>query len=273
MFRYKLLKAVVFLTFLIALSCSVKEDRSPCPCYLNLNIDQAVNDPDYEEGLVTVMTHENMICQERVRLSDYEGAGYDVVVPRKLINAMVAVGHEDLWWKSDTLSAATNLEWGPVRLAGESDLCDADDKRFVMQFHKEYCRMNFILVGVVDVDSYPFDIRIRANCNALRLRDRKPVRGRYTAYAVPSNTAMYSVLVPRQEDSEMLVDLLLHKESHEYTVDDYVATIEVGSIMARQGYNWDKIDLDDIYVNIDVLKATCSIGIVPWDEITVEEVI
>lgn len=262
------------LLFLLgAASCSVKEDRSPCPCYINLNVDQVVQNPDYTEGLVTVMTADAIIEQKRIRLADYEGKGYDVVVPRRTIHAMTAVGHEDLWWKTDTLYAATNLEWGPVMLAHETVVCDDDDKLLTMDFHKEYCRINFVLVGVVDLEDYPFDIRVRANCNALRMRDGKPIRGRYTAYANPSNTAMYSVLVPRQEDHEMIVDLLWHSDTHDYTVNDYVVTLEVGKQMQKTGYNWEKDDLDDVYVTIDVVKATVGISIRPWDSDQIEEII
>lgn len=272
MFRCKLFAVgVIFTAFLCALSCSVKEDRSPCPCYLNLNVDQMVQQADYAEGIVTVMTSDNMLEQTRVNLSDYEGIGYDVAVPRKTIHSMVAVGHEDLWWNADTLFAATNLEWGPVMLAKETSLCDGDDKFLNMDFHKEYCRVNFMLVGVIDVEEYPFDIRVKANSNAIRMRDGMPVNGNYTAYASPLNTGMYTVLVPRQKDDGLIVSLLMHSETHNYTSDDYVFTIELGDLLNKQGYRWDKQDLDDVYLKIDIVRASCSVFVMPWENIQIDE--
>lgn len=272
MFRCKLLAIGVTLTyFLGTVSCSIKEDRSPCPCYLNLNVDQMVQKPDYTEGIITVMTSDRIVEQSRVTLSDYEEVGYDVTVPRKTIHSMVAVGHDDLWWNSDTLLAAANLEWGPVMLAKETSICDGDDKFLNMDFHKEYCRINFILVGVIDVEGYPFDIRVRANSNALRMRDGMPVNGNYNAYASPLNTGMHTVLVPRQKDDGMIVDILVHSETHEYTSEDYVFSLELGKSLDKQGYRWDKQDLDDVYLNIDIVKATCSVLVVPWENKQIDE--
>ena len=160
--------ALLGLVLLLSISaaCTIKEERSACPCYLNLNFDSMAKNPDYTQGLITVM-NDKVLDQNRVRLEEYVGCGYEVAVPKGSIGACMVTGHEDLWWHSDTLYAATNLQWGPVMLANSISDCNTDEKWVLMDFHKEYCRVNIILVGVTDMENYPFDLRMRANCNGV----------------------------------------------------------------------------------------------------------
>ena len=260
---------VLLLAFPLA-ACSVKEDRAPCPCYLVLDMDGMAHNPDYPQGLVTIMSGQ-VISQERITLSDHEGTGYEKAVPRRLVDASCAAGHEDLWWHTDTLYAATGLEWGPVMLACAQVDCNDDLRHVRMDFRKEHCRVTFMLVGVTDADSYPFDLRVRANSCGVRMRDRRPVDGRYTVYARRGNTAFFHTTLPRQSESEIALDLLMHSDTHEYTPDDLVVTLDMGRMLRDQGYDWTRDDLEDVYVTVDVVKATATISIQPWDRSEVRE--
>lgn len=258
--------ALLGLVLLLSISaaCTIKEERSGCPCYLNLNFDSIAKNPDYTQGLITVM-NDQVLDQNRVRLEEYVGCGYEVVVPKGSIGACMVTGHEDLWWHSDTLYAATNLQWGPVMLANSISDCYSDEKQVLMDFHKEYCRVNIILVGVTDMESYPFDLRMRANCNGVRMRDRKAVEGIYKAFASPQNTAVSSLLLPRQAENELMLDVFKHKDDSTYAEGDLVTTVNVGKTLSQTGYDWTKSDLDDIYVTLDVVNFSFTVTVAPWD--------
>ena len=252
-------------------SCSIKEDRAECPCWLTLNYDSLIRTFDYTRALVTVVSNQ-VVVQENVDILPLEGIGSEYSVPRRENIAACAVGHENLWWSGDTLTVPTGLEWGKVFLDAQHVDCSGDLAYAAFNVHKEYCQINFILVGLNDTSTYPFDIRVRANCNGIRMRDRKPVHGAFTAYAQPENTAeLFRVRIPRQEANEMTMDLLYKNPDHEYTEDDLLTTFDLGKAFSSVGYNWGKEDLDDMYISVDFVLGTYSIKIVPWseDEITV----
>lgn len=256
----------------VSASCSIKEDRRVCPCYLSLDISEAAMKGEHARALVTLVSG-SLLSQESLLTQDYLEADYEVTVPRREVSASCVIGHDDLWWRSDTLMPPSGLEWGPVLLARSTEDCDDDLRHVKMSFHKEYCKVSFLLVGVSDPEAYPFDIRLRANSNALRMRDRRPLDGRYTVFARPSNTALFTVLMPRQAENEVAVDLLWHSEEHRYALDDLVTSIDLGRELAAQRYDWEKDDLDDIYVTIDVVRASASISIREWEHTDIEEVI
>lgn len=255
-----------FVSALVITACSIKEERMDCPCWLNLNYDSIIHTFDYKTALVTVIGNE-VVCQENVEIIPLEGVGNEYQVPRRLNIATCAVGHENLWWHQDTLSVPTGLDWGKVYVDSQEVDCTSDLAHVDFNVHKEYCQINFILVGLNDASKYPFDIRVRANCNALRMRDRKPISGKYTSYAQPENTAeLFRVHVPRQENNEMTVDLLYKKADHKYEKNDLVKTYDIGEALDSVGYNWDKEDLDDLYITIDFVLGTFSVRILPWIE-------
>ena len=247
-------------------SCTIKEDRTECPSYLTLYYDNVIHMHDFSKALVTVFASE-VVVQENVDIIPLEGVGNEYAVPRRENIAMCAVGHENLWWKHDSLTVPTGLDWGRVFLDSQSVDCSGDLAHASFDVHKEYCQVNFILVGLNDTSTYPFDIRVRANCNGIRMRDRRPLHGAFTTYAQPENTAeLFRVRVPRQEANEMTMDLLHKRPDHDYKEDDLLMTIDLGRALSIVGYNWGKEDLDDLYVTVDFVLGTYSVRIVPWSE-------
>lgn len=268
--KYALLTAAALTGAVLLSSCSIKEDRAECPCWLTLYYDNVIHMHDYSKALVTVFASE-VVVQENVDIIPLEGVGNEYPVPRRENIAMCAVGHENLWWKHDTLTVPTGLDWGRVFLDTQHVDCSGDLAEAVFDVHKEYCQVNFILVGLNDASTYPFDIRVRANCNGVRMRDRKPVHGAFTTYAQPENTAeLFRVRVPRQEANEMTMDLLHKRPDHDYKEDDLLMTLDLGNAMSAVGYNWGKEDLDDIYVTVDFVLGTYSVTIIPWTETDIE---
>lgn len=249
-----------------AISCSVKESRMSCPCYVNMNVDAfcALNGAD--DAMVSVISG-SPTQKENITLSEYQGTGYDIVVDRKTNCFSCVVGSEGMKNSGDSIICPENGEWSRVYADSKSILCDADDRYVEMVPHKEFCTITFVLVGLAAPDGYPYDIRVRAGSNGMRVKDRCPVEGNYTAFAVKSvSGTTYSVRVPRQKDSEMVMDLLNHSEDRVYTVEDRVKTFPLGLTMKNMGYNWEKEDLEDIYVTVDYVRASVSVRLDEWSE-------
>jgi len=266
MFRIK--KYSLLLTVAAALlcfaSCSIKEDRTECPCWLTINYDAIIHMFDYKQALVTIVASE-VVCQENVDILPLEGVGNEYAVPRRENIVSCVVGHENLWWKSDSLTVPEGLDWGKVFLDSKYVDCSGDLAYTAVNVHKEYCQVNFILVGLNDASLYPFDIRVRGNNNGIRLRDRRPLHGRFTTYAQPENTAeLFRARIPRQEANELTADLLYRRPDHDYAESDLVMTMNLGTALESVGYNWNKEDLDDLYVTVDFVLGTFSVSIMPW---------
>ncbi len=255
----------VLLTTGILAACTVKEDRSECPCLLVLNVDEMADDRDHVDGLLTVSS-DRFLFQEQIDIGSYAGTGYEIEVPRRETISSCAVGTVPALWRSDSLFVREGQEWGRVMHASETSGCNSDICHADMHFHKEYCTVGFILLGVPLGEPYPFEIVLKADCCGIFMKDSAPVRGPYSAKARPSDVeTIYSVRVPRQDDGSMLADLARAGE--------VVSVLDIGAAISAQGYDWKKADLDDVYVTIDYAHATFSVEIVDWDVNEVEETI
>lgn len=236
-----------------------------CPCLLVLNVDEVADGRNDLKGLLTVSS-DRFLFQELTDMEEYAGTGYEIEVPRRMTLSSCAVGMESELWRSDSLYVREGLEWGHVRLASEISECNADICHVDMRFHKEYCTIGFILLGVPLGEPYPFEIMLKADCCGILMADRTPIKGPYTAKALPSNTeTVYSVRVPRQDEGAMVAQLLKDGEA--------MSALDIGTAVISQGYDWKKADLDDVYVTIDYAHATFSVEIAEWDVNEVEETI
>ena len=248
---------------LLVCSCSIKEDRTPCPCYLVLDLDPLIEAGDYRESLVSVSS-DMLISQEKIELAPYEDIGYEVKVPRRTIRMSVAAGVQSASWHGDTLRCEENAEADALYAWSHAQVCDDDMVYLSPKLHKQYCLVGFNILGYDDGE-YEYALRLRADCNALRLYDLKPVEGNYSATVRLSNSGSYSVRVPRQADNRLRLDILMPDRRGVYGDDDLVSTFDIGAEMAALGYDWTKEDLDDVVVTVDMVQANISVEIHEWN--------
>ena len=80
-----------------------------------------------------------------------------------------------------------------------------------------------------------------------------------------NNTSSYSVRIPRQKESDIILDFL--EKSGD---DEPVGGIDLGNEMDKKGYDWTKESLDDIFVILDFVRMDFSLKIVEWDPYKLE---
>ena len=253
----------------VALSCSVKEERAGCPCYLVLDVDGIIAQGEYSEALVTVESAGGMVSQEKIRLRDYADGGYVVKVPRRKAFASVVCGTRNGSWHTDTLLVVENAEADPIRaFALARDCTGLDETTAEVRLHKQYCNVNFTVVGYEPGRTYPYRLELLADCNALRLFDLGPVDGSYTAEVSESHSGIFSVRVPRQKQDAGLRLSFYGNDPEAAPLDtqELLFSLDLAAMMKARGYDWTKEDLDDIYITVDFASASFELSVLPWDE-------
>lgn len=265
--------AVVLFLLLVGTACTVAESRQPCPCWATINLEHFRELKNYENVLSGILTSSRLIENETVSLTDYIVQPYEKELrDRVLTTVSAASGFEDMTIRSDSLVSDRGAEVGRIWTASLTQDCDCDLAYFDLQPHKDYATITFVILGIVSADEFDYDMRVRANWNGVRLRDRKPVEGAYAAYLRPLEAGgMFEVRVPRQMDDEMVLDLLMPRSDREYTLDDRIEVISLGQRMKAQGFSWDKEDLDDAVVTIDLARLDAGVIVSEWSEEAFDE--
>lgn len=266
---------ILYSLFVAVTACSIKESRQLCPCWATINLEHFEELMDYEFAITDVITGSRLIEDETVVFSDYAAQPYEKKLEHRIPTTIsAACGFEAMSSHSDSLICERGSEVSRLWTACLTRDCNGDHAWFDLHPHKDYTTITFIVLGIDSSDEFMYDMRVRANYNGIRLRDRKPVEGPYLAYVRPKEAGvMFDVRVPRQADDEMVLDMLVPRSDRLYTVDDRIDVIPLGPRLKSQGFDWGKEDLDDAVVTIDFARLNANVKVKEWDEEEINETI
>ena len=220
-------RAALFLTLAGAVSCSVKEDRSVCPCYVTLDFASAV-----EAGLgdaSLLVGNRSGLAVEDVDISSLRFDGTQT--PGKLF----------VW-----------SEYAP---------CDDDAYSCRVQPHKQFCDIEVVLVQDEQSPLPVYEVELKAGCNALSLLDLEAVEGNLSSSAVYDAASLsYRLRIPRQKPGPLVLGLY----DTSLPVRIPLMLLDISRELESRGYDWEKPDLDDIRIVIDRQAVKFSVNIVGW---------
>ena len=292
-------------------SCSIKEDRDGCPCWMMVEMPgQAGHDGEKvgNDGRSPVGAGDDGCVVLRLRgNSDEDAVDYEYQVteavsvdvgaleyevPRGSVGvSAVAFGNEipgRAWYDGgmpDRVGHDGDEIWVPVgeqmdSLYGffkmyhtrcESVLCD-------VELHKEFCTVSFTL----GEDGYtsPYRIEVWGNVAGVSAWDLMPVQGEFR-YAPILKNGVYQVRVPRQVDNSLELVMLEIPDQVGYdgerAGDDgervVVDRLPLGEYIVRSGYDWTAEDLDDVNVALDLEMQQVTITVSGWDGVVVMDIV
>ena len=219
---------------LVALvSCSVKEERGDCPCYLTVDAERTVS----VDGWFGARS-----------LFNVNGGFVDRQVPRGIVDIVASHGRFSVpeGQQMDSLFARRI----PVDTDGESayarvTLC----KNFAtieLDFKDE------------DDGRTDYDLLATGTISGVDVRSLNPVEGSFSFVPEPNTDGRgYAFRVPRQKDETL--KLLLSKDGN------IVETIDLGYLIAKTGFDWKAESLGDIAILCDLPAHTFTITVKDWD--------
>ena len=244
----------VLLSFIIFLSasCTVKEDREPCPCFLNVSFANpaiALYGADllgwrdgelFSAGVIPMECDPywtKAVRKGSIVLSAWCGNG---AVPVSGHHAIIRSGNQ-----CDSLYA----------FFGEVD-CTGDMAYSEVTFHKQFCTVTLDLRRTEqNVSDYSF--LVKGNTQGFDLLSFKPLAGEFRCRpaAVPGERTV-SVRVPRQFDNSLSFTLSY--------IGQEVGSFPLGQYIANLGYDWSEDDLRDITVTIDLVVGQVLVSVEGW---------
>ena len=219
---------------LVALvSCSVKEERGDCPCYLTVDAERTVS----VDGWFGARS-----------LFNVNGGFVDRQVPRGIVDIVASHGRFSVpeGQQMDSLFARRI----PVDTDGESayarvTLC----KNFAtieLDFKDE------------DDGRTNYDLLATGTISGVDVRSLNPVEGSFSFVPEPNTDGRgYAFRVPRQKDETL--KLLLSKDGN------IVETIDLGHLVAKTGFDWKAESLGDIAILCDLPAHTFTITVKEWE--------
>ena len=246
---------IISVTMLL-MSCSIKEDRDGCPCWMTVEMPDRVGHDgsvvlrlrgnSYEDAMdYTYKVSESIKAD--VGILEYEvprgSVGVSVVNSARLV---VPVGEQ-----MDSLYGF----FKPYHTRCESVKCD-------VELHKEFCTVSFTLVD--EHYESPYDIEVRGNISGVSPWDLVPVSGAFK-YAPVAEEGVYRVRIPRQVDASLEMVMLSNQE--------IVNRLPLGEYIIRSGYDWSAKDLSDVSVALDLKKQQVMVTVSGWDGVVMMDIV
>ena len=293
-------------------SCSIKEDRDGCPCWMTVDLSDVAESrwksPEVQSNIehqdVTKSQESRSNVAENVLLRlrgnsnedevDYafkmtetvntEVGALEYEVPRGSIGVSVIempdrVGHDVIaGYDGDEIRIPVGEQMDSLYGFFKMYHTRCESVLCDVELHKGFCTVSFTLGD--EGYSSPYDIEVWGNVAGVSSWDLMPVKGDFR-YAPVQKNGVYQVRVPRQEDNSLeLVMLEIPGQAGydgERAEDDgervVVDRLPLGEYIARSGYDWTAEDLADVNVALDLEMQQVMITVSGWDAVVVMDIV
>ena len=277
-------------------SCSIKEDRDRCPCWMTVDLSDVAESRWKSPEVQSNIEHQDVIkspesrsnVAENVLLrlrgnSDEDEVDYafkmtetvntevgalEYEVPRGSIGVSVIempdrVGHDVIaGYDGDEIRIPVGEQMDSLYGFFKMYHTRCESVLCDVDLHKEFCTVSFTLGD--EGYSSPYDIEVWGNVAGVSAWDLMPVKGDFR-YAPVQKNGVYQVRVPRQEDNSLEMVML--------DDDDIVDSLPLGEYIARSGYDWTAEDLADVNVALDLEMQQVMITVSGWDGVVVMDIV
>lgn len=251
--------AGLFVCVVAISSCSVKENRSLCPCRLYFNIGEIC--PEKADSIVLNLSSADGFCHS-VTVPVADDGVFRVDVPKTLLymNAYYMdrtadeTGLYGMFSHQEGFVIPESGQCPPVFL--HSFQVDADTEELWLDVlpGKSYSRIDIQFADAENLDSR---IHVKGNVCGYGL-DGRPADGRFIFELKPDGEGVCSVRVPRQEDNSLVLTLS--------SGDGYEKNFALGEYISESGFDWTAFDLENILVEIDYSRTEITFKISNWEK-------
>ena len=220
---------------LVALgSCSVKEDRSDCPCWLTVEAEKSISISGW-------FSQTNLF-------KDLEGGFVEKTVPRGIVDIVAHHG---------SLTAADGSQMDSLFAQRVWVNTDAEFAGHTVKLNKNFATIELDFKDEEDGRT-DYDLLVIGTVNGVDAHTLEPIDGAFSCVPEPVVDGRgYAFRAARQKDESLKVML-----SHE---GETVDTIDLGYLIAKAGFDWKAESLGDITILADLPTRTFSIIVKEWD--------
>ena len=249
-------KTLIILAALLSLAaCSIKEDRTPCPCWLSIDFTRVS-----QKNVNVAAWGEDELFSERIAVKDYQEAeSYEKTVPKGYVYTSVVSGERDMVRSGALLSIPLGHDADSIFAHAASVECLGEFAKDTAVLHKQFARV-FVNVEIPKGHDYPYTFMACSDVCGMDMRDLSPVEGDFQIDLKLDQGNICMFCLPRQKEDGGNLRLLVYEEG------EVIESIPLAEWIARMGYNWLKKNLEDIYIGVDYAKAEVSISIKGWDD-------
>ncbi|MBQ9463399.1 MAG: hypothetical protein IJU68_07070 [Bacteroidales bacterium] len=248
------MRRILCITAFVAMcACSVKENRSGCPCELLVK----PSAPLETDGrvLISVMQGGNVVKQGMLDKDDFEKGKCRLLVPRGPASVTVFTGITSMnTLQGRRLDIRYENSCDEVYSSSEEAYLQTDTCVCSVDMHKNYANLYLTVLGRPEGAT----MSVYGTVRGYEVSDAVPYLGAFNSAPEPRGGNLYHTRLPRQLDDGLLLYV-----SYGKTV---MRKVPIGKLIDTSGYRFDDENLMDISLTVDLDKSYAFIEVAPWRE-------
>lgn len=229
----------------LMLSCSIKTDRSDCPCRLSVEMNEPLPEMSLALFRDGVPLTEKTLCR-----NDFVSGVCTVDIVRGKYVFSVSSGRNVIaeGEQCDSLYSWSSME-----------MLDANCEELTVQpsLFKQFATI-YLEVSCFGDAMSDIDMIMLSDVNGIDLCSLAPMRGAFSCKAERLSDSEYRVRIPRQVPGENTLrsDMVRNGVS--------LVSLPLGEYVSHSGYDWTQQNLQDVYVNVSCMETDMGIEILEW---------
>lgn len=236
-------------------ACSVKENRSVCPCELTVRSAEALSSKG--NVLVSVIQDGVVVKQGMMSRDDFERDGCILTVPRKPSTVTVFTGITEMNTVSGRTLGIREDNQCDELYSGSAEVLPLADTCLCTVFpHKNYASLFLEVIGMPKGGT----VKVVGKVRGYDLMDLSPSGGYFAFAPDESADGLFKCVLrlPRQVDDSLVLEVLRDGE--------VIQTIEAGKLILESGYSFEEENLPDIMLTVDLTRSAAIIRVADWEE-------
>ena len=245
-------RILCFIAAMALCACSVKENRSGCPCELLVHPEG----PLKTDGcvLVSVIQDGEVVKQGMLSGTEFEDGRCKLAISRKPTTLTVFAGITDMNTVSGKKLDITyekqcdEVYCNSISIDPESEVFDCP-----VSLHKDYTCLDLTVFGMPE----NAEVGISGSVQGYDIVNTDPYMGLFNCFPErDDSSSRFFIRLPRQLDDGLMLDVYVGKVKWR--------TVPVGSMIAASGYCYDDKDLLDIKMTVNLEDSAASVKIADW---------
>ena len=233
----------ILASLLLLPSCSVKENRTACPCALALELTGLPVRP-----VVLGVTGEGY------SFTDIVQADTVLVLPVPKGKLAVSAVGGALAEGDGSVRIPEGEEAPPLYLFYADVSTEAEQVVLPVTLRKQFCALELLFKGPSGYGP-PFEVAVEGAYGGWR-PDGSPASGPFSRRLLPGSDGRATLRLPRQGDDSLLMHIVF--------ADRKVRTFALGSYISASGYDWTAPDLEDLTLHVDISLTSVTISTDLW---------
>ena len=242
------------LSLLLAVSCSFKEERTGCPCWLTMELSDVKRVSD--KASIELLEDGEIIYSDMASGKDIANGQFERTVLKGIVRTSVCSGAARVSSSKAFFNKGNKVDTVWAHTA-EVD-CTGETAVDIVRMHRQFAHVTLRFLDRESAQGIDA-LSVSTDCGGLDLMTLSPLPGDWGMALELSDGGTTGFFVPRlRQDGRLVLTVTsAGKEKDE---------IDLHRLLEDAGYRWDREDLDDVTVGLDFNLGVVGIRIDPWKE-------